>query len=200
VTKSASESQRHGTEIRLTGGTLPPTRPVYHAVGPEYFVGRVLVEEQTVDYWELIEAANKQVDIYNSAEEFFRGFATLPTYVQHLLATYWCQSEINNGGFDQFFFNSTGILAPEAEAGFRAMGLSEVADLLVEAIGRFGGRYPREREERQIAMDSLPSVGTRTFLYTGRRFADLDDRFYSLLPGHAFFQHAEAYAALHRDC
>ena len=150
-----------------------------------------------MDYWEQIEAAFEHVDIYNSEAEFFKGFAPLPTHVQHLLAAHWCQSEINNGGFDQFFFNPTGILAPEAEAGFRAMGLSDVADLLVEALGRFGSRYPRERDERVNAMNSIPSEGTRSFLGAERRFADLDDRFYDLLQDPEFYRHADAYAALH---
>ncbi|WP_369973953.1 DUF4375 domain-containing protein [Polaromonas sp. SP1] len=32
---------------------------------------------------------------------------------RHLFAVHWCQSEICNGGFMQFFANSTGVLAPE---------------------------------------------------------------------------------------
>lgn len=163
-----------------------------------FFVGRLLAWEQSMDYWDLIETAFERVDIYNGGDAFFRGFAPLPPHVQHLLAAHWCQSEVNNGGLDQFFFNPTGVLAPEAVAGFRAMGLSDVADLLGEAIGRFGSHYPREREARQIAMEFMPSHSTRAFLGTKRRFADLDDRFYEVLPDAEFYRHADAYAAVHR--
>ncbi|MBK9189174.1 MAG: DUF4375 domain-containing protein [Phycisphaerales bacterium] len=151
-----------------------------------------------MEYWDLIEAAFEKVDIYNGPDTFFSVFAPLPLHVQHLLATHWCQSEINNGGFDQFFYNPTGVLAPEAEVGFRAIGLSDVADLLAEAIDRFGSRYPRERDARLVAMDSLASDGIRAFLGAGRRFADLDDRFYDLLPDPEFYRRADEYAMLHR--
>ncbi|WP_164468170.1 DMP19 family protein [Caulobacter vibrioides] len=48
---------------------------------------------------------------------FLAGFSAVPTPSKHLLATHWLQSEVHNGGFSQFFSNSTGVLAPEAVAG-----------------------------------------------------------------------------------
>ena len=150
-----------------------------------------------MNYWDLIDTAFDHVDTYDGASSFFKDFAPLSSPVQHLLAAHWCQSEVNNGGFDQFFRNSAGVLAPEAEVAFRAIGLAQVAELLSEAMKRFGVPYPRERDERQLAMEAIPSDGSRAFGGAGRRFADLDDRFYKLLPGSEFDKHADAYATMH---
>lgn len=150
-----------------------------------------------MDYWDRLGAAFDQVDIYNGADAFFAGFAPLPAPVQHLFAAHWCQSEVNNGGFDQFFFNSTGVLAPEAEAGFRAIGLTGVADIVREAISLLGPTYPREREARIAAMDAVAGTGERRFLDVQRRFSDLDDRFYAAMKDVEYFAIAEAYAARH---
>ena len=46
----------------------------------------------------------------------------------------WCQKEVRNGGFAQFFENSTGMLTPEALAGFRMIGAIAYAKLLTAAL------------------------------------------------------------------
>lgn len=133
-----------------------------------------------MSYWELIEKAFDEVDIYSGPATFMNSFQPLPAAVQHLLAAHWCHSEISNGGFDQLFYNSTGVLAPEAEAGFRAIGLPDVADLVGTAIARFGPDYPRDRDTRLAALDRLPHDGSNAYSSRGRCFADLDDRFFEL--------------------
>ena len=50
------------------------------------------------------------------------------------LATIWAlEAEVNNGGFDQFFFNSGGDLAFYAPTALRAIGAERMADLAQEA-------------------------------------------------------------------
>lgn len=149
-----------------------------------------------MDYWDLIGEAFDSVDIYNGPEIFLAGFSPLPQTVKNILAAHWCQSEVNNGGFDQFFSNPTGVLAPEAEAGFRAIGLTEAADIVASAIAMFGPEYPRDREARDAAMDQMPHHLTESNLGgTFRRvdvFDELDERFYEALDG--FEDAANAYA------
>lgn len=136
--------------------------------------------EADLSYWELIENAFDEVDIYSGPAAFMNDLQPLPAAVQHLLTAHWCQSEINNGGFDQLFYNPTGVLAPEAEAGFRAIGLPAVADLVGTAIARFGPDYPRDQDARVAAMRALPNDGSKAYSGLGRCFGDLDDRFYEL--------------------
>ncbi len=85
----------------------------------------------------------------DGSEAFLRLFHTVPVGIGHLYAGGWCQAEVCNGGFYQFFWNTTGLLAPEAVEAFRAMGLIDWAETLAEAMEFFGHPYPRERAERQ---------------------------------------------------
>jgi hypothetical protein len=78
---------------------------------------------------------------------------SVPTKVRNLYAAHWCISEVENGGLYQFFYNSTGILAPESVEGLNAVGLEQCADAVSDAIKFFGARYPRSRIER---LEHLP--------------------------------------------
>lgn len=65
-------------------------------------------------------------------------------------------SEINNGGFDQYYLNSSGggaLLAPDA---LRALGLKDVAKLVESANKQFPGGPSPVREAILAQMDALP--------------------------------------------
>ena len=70
------------------------------------------------DYFDLIEPIWEQVSIYDGEAVFLRQFGAIAERQKHVLAAHWCQSEVCNGGFLQFFHNSTGVLCPEAVTGF----------------------------------------------------------------------------------
>lgn len=90
-----------------------------------------------------------------------------------LYALRWTDAEVGNGGFDQYFTNSTGYLLPEAQEGARTLGSLEWASLLDEARDIFGADYPRDREERTARLEALgEEVQTR--------LDDLDGRLYAL--------------------
>ena len=60
--------------------------------------------------------------------------AALSPGQQMVHATWLVEAEVNNGGFNQFFYNSSGAFADEALAGFRLLELSEYEALLERAI------------------------------------------------------------------
>lgn len=125
-------------------------------------------------YWRLIEPFWDEISIYDGPKAFLKQFAVAPDEVGHLFAAHWCQSEVSNGGFHQFFTNPTGVLAPEALAGFRAIGLDEWASILEEAMRFFGEPYPRDQAERERR---LPKArGDRA---SWDPFLAMDDRFYT---------------------
>jgi hypothetical protein len=103
---------------------------------------------EAMSYCDHIEAAYKKTSIYDGGDRFRKEFAQLPPHVGDLLAVHWTLSEISNGGLHQFFANPTGVLAPEAAAGFERMGLPEVADLIRQAMAHFDATYPREQHDR----------------------------------------------------
>jgi hypothetical protein len=128
-----------------------------------------------------VERICDRISIYNGADEFLLQFRAVPYAAGHLFAAHWCQSEVCNGGLHQFFSNSTGVLAPEALAGFHAIGLTDWAGILAEAMLFFGEPYPRERADRHEALALLRGQRREEW----DPFCALNDRFFSWL-------HAEA--------
>src|SRR6516225_8744132 len=94
-------------------------------------------------YWSVIEPFWLPLNAswHRGPEVFLAAFAQVPSKVGDLYAAHWCQSEVCNGGFHQFFSNTTGLLAPEAWIGFRNLGISPWADLLRQAMAFFGTPY-----------------------------------------------------------
>jgi hypothetical protein len=100
------------------------------------------------NYWDQIEQAFEEVDIYETYDIFKQGAAKFPEWKIDILAVHWTMSEISNGGLEQFFNNSTGILAPEAVLGFKRIGKPDLADAVQSAMQLLGDPYPRDRDER----------------------------------------------------
>jgi hypothetical protein len=121
-------------------------------------------------YWSVISpywlSLNASWD--RGADAFLAECRRVPAPVLHIYAGHWCQSEVDNGGFHQFFFNTTGLLAPEAAQGFRAIGLLDWSAIVSDAMNFFGDAYPRERS---IRLNLLPPGEPSPF-------AALDQRFY----------------------
>lgn len=129
-------------------------------------------------YWTLVEPIWEDVDIHSGAEPFKESFRAVRREVGLLFAAFWCQSEVCNGGLGQFFGNNTGVLAPEAVEGFRALGQPQIADLLVLAMGLLGQPYERDRRRRQKLLNFLPDdVHDRI----ARPRGDLNKKFFELI-------------------
>ncbi|MCP5520187.1 MAG: DUF4375 domain-containing protein [Verrucomicrobiales bacterium] len=107
------------------------------------------------NYWDQIEEAFEAVDIYESYDVFKQGAGGYPEWKIDILAVHWTMSEIANGGLEQYFGNSTGILAPEAVLGFQRIGKPELAVALQKAMALLGEPYPREREQRADRLAAL---------------------------------------------
>jgi hypothetical protein len=99
-------------------------------------------------YWD-------KLNIYDDTITYLNDLEMLPFPVRHLLTVWRCDCEICNGGLNQLFFNSTGILAPEAVEGFRAIGLDECSCCIDSAMRQFGELYPRDREARMLLLAVL---------------------------------------------
>lgn len=70
-------------------------------------------------------------------------------------AVWELEAEINNGGFDQYFFNSSGDLARAAIDGLRAIGANAMARIVADAV--VAAKYDPEvtHDVRQAALDDL---------------------------------------------
>jgi uncharacterized protein DUF4375 len=109
-------------------------------------------EDHSERYWKTIERAYDAVSIYDGVRVFQQQFGQLQPDVAKLLAVHWCVSEVCNGGFHQFFYNATGVLAPEAADAFEAFGMNHCAAIVRRAMARLGPGYPRRRLPRIIRL------------------------------------------------
>lgn len=128
-------------------------------------------------YWWPVKPVWAEVSVHNGPQQFLRHFGRLRPEVSYLYAAHWCQSEVRSGGFRQFSSNSTGVLAPEALAAFRAIGLAEWGDLLEEAARFFGDPFPRSRDVRRERLREGPVNEGEDW----SPFEAMDDRFYACL-------------------
>jgi hypothetical protein len=136
---------------------------------------------ESAGYWSALEPFWDRVNIYDGPEAFLATYQGLPVLQRVLYAAHFCESEISNGGLHQFFFNDTGVLAPEALEAFRILRLEAAAHTLGEAMSFFGDAYPRDRATRVEQLANIPGEDREEW----DPFFQLDDRFYeSLGAGH----------------
>ena len=119
---------------------------------------------------ELIQPAWETVNIYGSYEEYEDSLKPYTTEQRYLLAMHWLGAEVDNGGFQQFLSNSTGIVWEDAYKGYQAIGSEKLAYLIEELIKIYGTVIPFDREERVNILESfsekkLEEIDTLTDLY-----------------------------------
>ena len=86
------------------------------------------------------------------------------------------EKEINNGGFEQFFCNSTGDFAYETVASLRSIGAEKTATMLEAAINQFpNGQVSKDRLDRLDAMESLRHTLQPFFEVLDSRFFEYED-------------------------
>lgn len=90
------------------------------------------------------------------AREAKSGFAALSRRDQILFLIWWLQADVNNGGFDQYYFNSGSNRAKQAPEALRAIGANGMARIVEAANAVFGADGPpADRNERQVALAAL---------------------------------------------
>jgi hypothetical protein len=111
------------------------------------------------------------VDFYGAYEPAQKQLARLTPGQRALYCCQWLDYELQNGGFHQFFGNSTGMIGPEALEGFKLFGMNEAA-IAIQAAFDFAkfDPYPRERKDRE---QRLPDYDANK-----EKWRELDDAYY----------------------
>lgn len=108
-----------------------------------------------MEYWDFVEPLWDTLLTDDPPDSFLEKFLSSPEVSRNLFAMHWCDCEISNGGFFQFFSNSTGILAPEAIVALRTIGMPQTADVIQRAMRFFDAPYPRHWEQRRANLNNI---------------------------------------------
>ena len=144
---------------------------------PRQSPGKVITVESVVndslidlgDVQAIIDPVWWTADIYQTHDVYKNSLAPFSENQRFVFAIQWYQAEINNGGHEQFFYNSTGIVWEDMLNGFKKMGLSDYYAIAEDAVNKFPTKPDFERVRRISQLESLKLD-----------FEDLDTRFYNL--------------------
>lgn len=126
---------------------------------------------------ELIDPLWWSVSIYDGKEKYDADLAPFTAAQRGVFAVLWYDSEVCNGGHDQFLSNSTGIVWADALAGLKLIGADKCAEILERVIKKCGGSIPFDRNERNDMLDRLTADPDSDGEYLDV-FRDDDDEYY----------------------
>ncbi|PXV63818.1 uncharacterized protein DUF4375 [Dysgonomonas alginatilytica] len=93
---------------------------------------------------------------------------------QAIYSIWWVEAEVNNGGFNQFYFNSSGKFAEMAIDGFKVIGANKFADLMIEA-----NKIYNENKEILEGFDD-GTVESFSKSYEDNPLDNMDQKFYEI--------------------
>lgn len=99
---------------------------------------------------------------------------TLTRGQRAIYVTWIVEGEVNNGGFNQFYFNSSGQLADMGEEAFRTIGANKYAEL----VKRANSIYEEIKEDLEKFNDGTTESFSKS--YRENPLNDLDTKFYDL--------------------
>jgi hypothetical protein len=118
-----------------------------------------------------------RLDLFKISDRVFDRYRKLgyeklndPEKVFHCI--WQLEAEVNNGGFDQFYFNSEGDEVLDTVKSLEAIGAKHTADLVRQANALFGEAGPSpDRFTTQKQLDALRDT-------KGKKMNELDIEFY----------------------
>lgn len=108
--------------------------------------------------WELTDADDFVIALMEHLEnktQYGDDMSCLSEAERVFYITQSLEMEVNNGGFSQFFYNSSGSFSNELVSAFTAIGANATAAICQKAISAFGREIPVDRDERQDMLDEL---------------------------------------------
>jgi len=141
------------------------------SVAPDYRIpfASILGASQEDLFWRVIENAWPDLTEPDTMKRL--GYATPGQ--RALLAITLFIREVDNGGLQQFFGNSTGEICDEVIEGFERLGATDYAETVREARSFFGAvRVPSDRQLRRERLASVSRAERNAF------FDPLNQRLY----------------------
>jgi HEAT repeat protein len=113
--------------------------------------------------------ADARTTVYMALDQV--GFDRLSAFQKHYLAVSIYDAEVRNGGHSQYFVNPSGDLWKFALEGLKAIGATERAQLLEEAVQLFGRSGPSVDNNQRLDQLSAAKID--------KRLSALDERYYA---------------------
>ncbi|MBQ9839231.1 MAG: DMP19 family protein [Oscillospiraceae bacterium] len=149
-----------------------------------------IVEENAAD--KEIQRTNFVVDMCNTICkkcEYGDDIEKLNEHERIFYVTQILEQEVNNGGFSQFFFNSSGDFSNELVDAFTKIGAIKTAEICKKAVEIFNGNVPTDRVEREKLLIDLECDDV---------LRECDDAFYDYADNLEELNYA--YIMNHHDC
>jgi Domain of unknown function (DUF4375) len=91
------------------------------------------------------------------------------------------EREVNNGGFNQYFLNSSGDFAHETVLSLKTIGADITAQILQTAIDQFPEKYvPKNKDEREILLEKIEGLANKVWEELDQQFFEYKDNLNSL--------------------
>lgn len=86
------------------------------------------------------------------------------------------EREVNNGGFKQFYFNSSGNFAEEVVDSLMAIGANKTFKIVKKANNQFpNGKVPKDRDERQKVLEQIEEKANEAWEKLNQDFYKYED-------------------------
>jgi hypothetical protein len=128
----------------------PSPRPV-----PEKVMQHIKIDDAVIDkddYFAIIDPVWWSVSIYDGEKVYEEDLKKFSREQRYVFAILWHAAEVNNGGHEQFYANSTGVVWRDALAGYKAIGLNEAAAILEQSAEIMGGNPSLDRATRETQL------------------------------------------------
>lgn len=120
------------------------------------------------DPFEIIDPVWWTANIYESYSEYEKSLFNFSQEQRFIFAICWYMTEVNNGGHEQFFYNSTGIVWKDVLDAFNKIGADRNVAILKDAINLFTENPSFNRKERIRQMKN----------YDNEKSNIIDDKYY----------------------
>jgi len=152
---------------------LPPAEPV-NEIGSDIFKYPPPVMKTIEEILKLPNNENKVIELDNYIFELeqSKGFDNLTNTEKVIFCIENLEREVNNGGFNQFFVNSSGNYWKQTQETLKEIGALKTLDIFARALSVFSNTTPSiDRDTRINEVEALGDEKEK-FLY------DLDRQFY----------------------
>lgn len=143
-------------------------RPIYKNLTAE------IVDETSDD--ELLQLVVENL-IIKFPQDYTKKYETVLNWTKSQQAVYmvwYLEAEVGNGGFNQYYFNSSGQFSKQTPAALRLIGANNLAELMVRANDIY------ETENKEITLHQDGTIEGFSRSYTANPLNKLDGEFYDL--------------------